>query len=87
VGQLGVPLTDPETVYIALCRALLDPWVAGIMLIAVLAAIISTADSQLLVSSVALTEDFYRAFLNRRATDRSLVRIGRAAVVLVILVA
>ncbi|MGW6294514.1 sodium/proline symporter PutP [Streptomyces sp. NPDC055058] len=87
VGQLGVPLTDPETVYIALCRALLDPWVAGIMLIAVLAAIISTADSQLLVSSVALTEDFYRAFLNRRATDRSLVRIGRGAVVLVILVA
>ena len=58
-----------------------------VMLIAVLAAVISTADSQLLVSSVALTEDFYRAFLNRRASDRALVWVGRGTVVLVILVA
>ena len=87
IGELGTPLSDPETVYIALTHALLDPWVAGIMLIAVLAAIISTADSQLLVSSVALTEDFYRAFLNRRASDTALVWIGRAAVVAVIAVA
>ncbi|MFE2508357.1 sodium/proline symporter PutP [Streptomyces naganishii] len=92
VGLVGIarsrtPLTDPETVYIVLSRALLNPWLAGVLLIAVLAAIMSTADSQLCVSSVALTEDFYRAFLNRRAPDRSLVWIGRVAVVVVILVA
>ncbi|MFF7388514.1 sodium/proline symporter PutP [Streptomyces scabiei] len=87
IGELGVPLSDPETVYIDLTRTLLNPWVAGLMLIAVLAAIISTADSQLLVSSVALTEDVYHAFLNRRASDRTLVWIGRGAVVVVILVA
>lgn len=86
-GQLGTPLDNPETVYIALSQALLNPWVAGVMLVAVLAAIISTADSQLLVSSVALTEDFYRAFLRRRASDRTLVWAGRGAVVVVILVA
>ncbi|KES03192.1 PAS/PAC sensor protein [Streptomyces toyocaensis] len=87
IGELVPSLAAPDTVYIALSHSLLNPWVAGIMLIAVLAAVISTADSQLLVSSVALTEDFYRAFLNRHATDRALVRAGRATVVLVILVA
>lgn len=87
IAQLDTPLANPETVYIALVRTLLDPWVAGLLLIAVLAAIISTADSQLLVSSTALTEDFYRAFLDRRASDRVLVRVGRGAVVAVILVA
>nr|WP_316756747.1 sodium/proline symporter PutP [Streptomyces sp. NEAU-HV9] len=87
IAQTGAPLNDPQTVYITLSRTLFDPWGAGVMLIAVLAAIISTADSQLLVSSVALTEDFYRAFLNRRASDRALVWVGRAAVVVVTLVA
>ncbi|MGW6828434.1 sodium/proline symporter PutP [Streptomyces massasporeus] len=87
IRQFGTPLSHPDTVYIALVETLFTPWVAGLMLIAVLAAIISTADSQLLVSSTALTEDFYRAFLHRRAGDRVLVRVGRGAVVLVILVA
>ncbi|WEO99786.1 sodium/proline symporter PutP [Streptomyces sp. FXJ1.172] len=87
IARTGAPLHDPQTVYISLSRTLFDPWGAGVMLIAVLAAIISTADSQLLVSSVALTEDFYRAFVNRRASDRTLVWVGRAAVVAVILVA
>ncbi|MET7378333.1 sodium/proline symporter PutP [Streptomyces sp. NPDC005526] len=87
IAQVGTPLHDPQTVYIALSRTLFSPWGAGVMLIAVLAAIISTADSQLLVSSVALTEDFYHAFLKRRASDRALVWVGRAAVVAVTLVA
>ncbi|MEU5463679.1 sodium/proline symporter PutP [Streptomyces althioticus] len=87
IGELTPALSSPDTVYIALSRLLLDPWIAGILLIAVLAAIVSTADSQLLVSSVALTEDFYRAFLHRRAPDRVLVWVGRATVVLVIVVA
>ncbi|MBY8840990.1 sodium/proline symporter PutP [Streptomyces sp. SP2-10] len=87
IARFGTPLHDPQTVYITLSRTLFSPWGAGVMLIAVLAAIISTADSQLLVSSVALTEDFYRAFVNRHAPDRVLVWVGRAAVVAVTLVA
>ncbi|HZG05677.1 MAG TPA: sodium/proline symporter PutP [Streptomyces sp.] len=87
IARLDAPLTNPETVFIALTDALLNPWGAGIMLIAVLAAIMSTADSQLLVSSVALTEDFYHAFLNRHASDRVLVWAGRCAVAAVTLVA
>ncbi|MFE0040638.1 sodium/proline symporter PutP [Streptomyces sp. NPDC059015] len=87
IGQLDTPLDNPETVYIALTQTLLNPWIAGVMLVAVLAAIMSTADSQLLVSSVALTEDFYRALLNRQAPDKVLVWVGRGAVVVVTLVA
>ncbi|MBN0048452.1 sodium/proline symporter PutP [Streptomyces actuosus] len=87
IARLDAPLANPDTVYIVLSRTLLNPWIAGVMLIAVLAAIMSTADSQLLVSSVALTEDFYRALFNRRASDKALVWVGRGAVVVVIVVA
>jgi sodium/proline symporter len=84
---LDKPLDNPETVFIALSAQLVNPWVAGILLVAVLAAIKSTADSQLLVSATALTEDFYRAFLSRRASDTSLLLIARGSVVAVALVA
>ncbi|MBQ0987113.1 sodium/proline symporter PutP [Streptomyces sp. F63] len=87
IAVLDEPLGNPETVFIALAEDLFTPWIAGFMLIAVLAAIMSTADSQLLVSSVALTEDFYHAFLSRRASDRALVWAGRSAVVAVTLIA
>lgn len=87
IALLDEPLANPETVFIALSETLLTPWIAGFMLIAVLAAILSTADSQLLVSSVALTEDVYHAFLSRHASDRVLVWAGRLAVVVVTLTA
>ncbi|PRX47497.1 sodium/proline symporter [Prauserella shujinwangii] len=83
IGLLDQPLDNPETVFIALAQELLNPWVAGVLLAAVLAAIMSTADSQLIVASTALTEDFYRAFVNRTASDRVLVWVGRATVIAV----
>ncbi len=55
----GEPLDDPEQVFIALTHALFSPLVAGVLLAAILAAIMSTVDSQLLVSSAALAEDLY----------------------------
>ncbi|MFU8816985.1 MAG: sodium/proline symporter PutP [Pseudomonadales bacterium] len=81
------PLANPETVFIALTQALFNPWVAGVLLAAILAAIMSTIDSQLLVSSSALTEDFYRAMLRRRAGPREVVWVGRGAVTAVALLA
>jgi len=92
VGLVGIAALDqapdnPETVFIALCAQLVNPWVAGILLVGVLAAIKSTADSQLLVSAMALTEDFYRAFVKRQASDASMVLAARATVVAVALVA
>ncbi|WP_150303778.1 sodium/proline symporter PutP [Pseudomonas saliphila] len=78
-GEAG--LDDAETVFLALIQALMHPLVGGILLAAVLAAIMSTADSQLLVSSSALAEDFYKALFRRDATQSELVWVGRFAVV------
>jgi len=84
-GEAG--LADAETVFPALIQALMHPVVAGILLAAVLAAIMSTADSQLLVSSSALAEDFYKALLRRDASQEQLVWVGRFAVVGIAIVA
>ncbi|SDI85785.1 sodium/proline symporter PutP [Natribacillus halophilus] len=83
----GSPLADEETVYILFTQVLFNPWVAGILLAAILAAIMSTIDSQLLVSSSALTEDFYRGFLKPNATANELVWVGRVGVIVIALIA
>ncbi|GGN34193.1 sodium:proline symporter [Streptomyces kronopolitis] len=87
IASLDQPLENPETVFIALCTQLVNPWIAGLLLLGVLAAIKSTADSQLLVSAMALTEDFFRAFVRRQASDAVLVLTARATVVAVAVVA
>ncbi|WP_133510595.1 sodium/proline symporter PutP [Candidatus Thiosymbion oneisti] len=81
---LDAPLTadDRERVFIELVNLLFHPVLAGICLAAILAAIMSTADSQLLVSSSAFTEDLYRARLRPEAGPRELVAIGRGSVVI-----
>lgn len=83
ISLLDEQLTDPETVFIETVQQLMNPWVAGILLVGVIAAIMSTADSQLLVVSSALSEDIYRAFLHRAASERALLWVGRITVVLV----
>jgi sodium/proline symporter len=83
-------LTDSlaETVFIRLIQShLVSPLVAGFLLSAVLAAIMSTADSQLLVASTALTEDLYRLFFRRQAAQKERIWVSRAAVILIALVA
>lgn len=94
VGLLAIPHLQPplegaqtEKVFIHLVGLLFHPVLAGILLSAVLAAVMSTADSQLLVASSALTEDLYRPFLRPRASQRELVWAGRATVAGIALVA
>lgn len=76
-----------ERIFIELATLLFNPWIAGILLSAILAAVMSTLSCQLLVCSSALTEDFYKGFFRRNAGQRELVWVGRAAVLLVSLVA
>jgi sodium/proline symporter len=85
--QAGAVTENHERVFIALSNALFNPWIAGVLLSAILAAIMSTLSCQLLVCSSALTEDFYRGFLRPRAGERELVWVGRAAVLAVALLA
>ena len=85
--QAGVVGENHERVFIALSNVLFNPWIAGVLLSAILAAIMSTLSCQLLVCSSALTEDFYRGFLRPHASERELVWIGRAMVLGIALVA
>ncbi|WP_375055007.1 sodium/proline symporter PutP [Zobellella sp. DQSA1] len=76
----GAPLDNPETVFLALANAVFNPWVAGLLIAAIMSAIMSTIDSQLLVCSSAITEDFYKRWLRPSAQDAELVWVGRFAV-------
>ena len=84
---LNASLGDGETIFMVLVNALFHPVLAGILLAAIMAAIMSTADSQLLVSSSALAEDFYKAILRKEASPEEVLLVGRIAVVLISLVA
>jgi SSS family solute:Na+ symporter len=83
----GIDVADPETIFIILSDLLFHPLITGFLYAALLAAVMSTISSQLLVSSSSLTEDFYRLFLRKEASDSECVNIGRVCVVLVGLVA
>lgn len=87
VEMNGLVLDDPETIFILLANTLFHPLITGFLLAALLAAIMSTISSQLLVSSSSLTEDFYRLFLRKQASERETVNIGRLFVALVALLA
>ncbi|MBP8098819.1 MAG: sodium/proline symporter PutP [Arenimonas sp.] len=78
---------NPERVFISLSQLLFNPWIAGVLLSAILAAIMSTLSCQLLVCSSALTEDFYKGFFRKDAGQSELVWVGRLTVLLVSLLA
>jgi len=83
----GVALEDSEKIFIVLSQLLFNPWIAGFLLAAILAAIMSTIDSQLLVSSSVLTRDIYHAIIKNNASDKELVWIGRITVIIIALIA
>ncbi|VEI05694.1 sodium/proline symporter PutP [Kurthia zopfii] len=85
--QQGLELKNPETVFISLGQILFHPLVAGIMLAAILAAVMSTISSQLIVTSSALVEDIYKSVFNKNASDKHYVLMGRLAVLAVSLFA
>ncbi|MCP4744687.1 MAG: sodium/proline symporter PutP [Desulfobacteraceae bacterium] len=93
VGFFGIaffadkPLANSETVFIQLAQILFNPWIAGILLAAILAAIMSTIDSQLLVCSSTIAEDFYKQMMRRDASEKELVWIGRVSVIVIALIA
>lgn len=95
VGLLGISyfshhggaLKNPETVFVQFANLLFNPFITGFILAAMLAAIMSTISSQLLVTASAVTEDFYKTFLRRKASDKELVLVGRLSVLLVAVIA
>jgi len=80
-------LSDPEAIFIELGQIIFHPFIAGIMLAAVLAAVMSTISSQLIVTSSALIEDLYKVVVKKGSSDRQYVNMGRIAVLVVSLIA
>ncbi|QHS14207.1 sodium/proline symporter PutP [Shewanella sp. Arc9-LZ] len=81
------PLDNSETVFIHLAHAAFNPWIGGLLIAAILSAIMSTIDSQLLVCSSVITEDFYLKWLRPQASSKELMLVGRIGVIAIALVA
>ncbi|MGL5656833.1 MAG: sodium/proline symporter PutP [Fusobacteriaceae bacterium] len=94
IGLLGIPLFkniselggDSEKIFIYMIKELFNPWMAGILLAAILSAIMSTIDSQLLVSSTTLTEDFYK-YIKKDVSDKEIMLVGRLCVIVIAFIA
>ncbi|MBO4390146.1 MAG: sodium/proline symporter [Lachnospiraceae bacterium] len=86
---LGASLSADEKslVFISMVRSLFPPLLAGILLSAILAASMSTADSQLLASSSAFASDLYKPLFRKNASDKEMLWVGRGIVALIAVVA
>ncbi len=97
IGIFGKPYLDAanaalsagseETIFITLVTRIFPPIIAAVLLSAILAAIMSTADSQLLVTASSVSSDIYRVYIKKDASDLQLVWVSRLTVVIVAIVA
>lgn len=87
VNQATLVVQNPERVFIVLSQVLFNPWIAGILMSAILAAVMSTLSCQLLVCSSTLTEDLYRAYFRPNASTKELVWFGRLMVLAIAILA
>lgn len=94
VGSLGtvylpqvLDATRAETVFSETIKMMFPPFIAGIFLCAILAAAMSTADSQLLVASSSFSQDIYKCWFKKDATDEEVLLVSRLAVVAVAVIA
>ncbi|MCC3756474.1 sodium/proline symporter PutP [Staphylococcus capitis] len=90
ISEKHIKLEDPETLFIVMSQVLFHPLVGGFLLAAILAAIMSTISSQLLVTSSSLTEDFYKLVRGEDkavAHQKEFVMVGRLSVLVVAIVA
>ena len=90
-AYIGKELLDgvgnQKLVFIELARKLFPGFIGGILLAAIIAASMSTADSQLLVASSSFTSDIYKPLVRKSASDKEVVWIGRLTVLAVAVVA
>lgn len=84
-AYLSTPLenANAERVFILMAESLSAPFITGIIWSAILAAIMSTSSSQLLVTSSAVSRDLFQAFLKKDASEKTLIRVSRSSVLLV----
>ncbi|MBO5305804.1 MAG: sodium/proline symporter PutP [Clostridia bacterium] len=87
VGDKLLVYGQQSMVFIELSRMLFHPFIAGILLSAIIAASMSTADSQLLVASSSFTSDIYKPLIRKKASDKETLWVGRGVVLIVAVIA
>lgn len=87
MGEELLTVGAQKTVFIAMARKFFPPAIAGLLLAAIMAASVSTADSQLLVASSSFTSDIYKPLLRKNASDKEVLGMGRVAVVIIAVIA
>ena len=83
IAYFNVALSDPEAVFIVFAKTLYTPAISGLILAAILSSIMCAIDSQMLASTSALTEDIYHPFIRPNASQKELVWVGRAALIVI----
>lgn len=79
-NAFGLPIDDAETIFIVFSQLLFHPLISGFLMAAILAAIMSTISSQLLVSASSLTEDILRVVNKKEMAEQTTVTLGRLGV-------
>ena len=86
-GLLSGANSQNETIFIEMSTRLLPPVLAGLMMSGIMAATMSTSDSQLLVTSSAISTNFYKGIIKKNASDKEVMWVSRATVVIVTIIA
>lgn len=76
-----------KTVFMVMARRFFPAAISGLLLAAIMAASVSTADSQLLVASSSFTSDIYKPLIKKSAKDNEVLWVGRIAVVIIAVIA
>lgn len=92
IGLIGIAyfpqgLETPEMVFVEMVKDLFHPFIAGFILCAVIAANMSTMDSQILVCSSIISEDFFRHFNKKNVTDKQILWVSKLSVIVISLIA
>lgn len=87
IGEELLTNGKQSMVFVRLARDIFPPAVAGILLAAIIAASMSTADSQLLVASSSFTSDIYKPLIHKKASDKETLWVGRFVVLIISVVA
>ena len=87
IGSALLETDRQKMIFIQLARDVFPPFIAGILLSAIIAASMSTADSQLLVASSSFTSDVYKPLIRKKASDKEVLWVGRGVVILIAIVA
>lgn len=87
VGEELLTTGTQKMVFIVMSRKFFPPAIAGLLLAAIMAASVSTADSQLLVASSSFTSDIYQPIFRKDAGEKEVLNVGRAAVVIIAVIA